>query len=126
MLKPVEWSFEVKPIEEGVYEFIATAQIDDKWAIYSQHTGEGGPFPLEFTYDNNVSLIGNTLEESIPIKKMSELFEIEVIKFEKKAVFTQKFKPTGDNKSFSGTLQFMCCDNLRCLPPTDVEFDVAF
>ncbi|MDF1694416.1 MAG: protein-disulfide reductase DsbD family protein [Saprospiraceae bacterium] len=126
ILKPVKWEFEVLSVDNGLYELKATAKMDDKWAIYSQHTGEGGPIPLEFSYEEGVVLEGDTKEVSEAIRKMSKLFEIEVIKFEKEAIFTQKFKPKNGQSSIKGTLTFMCCDDLRCLPPTDVAFDVAF
>jgi len=123
---PVNWDFAVTPNEDATYTFKATAKMKGEWAIYSQNTGEGGPVPLAFSYDKGIKLVGETTEESEPIKKMSELFEVEVIKFKKEAVFTQKFKPTEGNSSIKGSLKFMCCNAIQCLPPTDVEFDVAF
>ena len=125
LLEPVDWSFEVNKNEDNTYTFTATAKIDKNWVVYSQHTGEGGPRPLKFTYDDNVNTIGETEEMSTAIKKMSTLFDVEVIQFEKEAVFTQNFTPQKGQSSFKGYLTFMCCDSKRCLPPTDVEFDVA-
>lgn len=122
--KPVTWDFKVTKNEDASYTMTATAKIKEDWAIYSQHTGEGGPRPLKFTYDD-IELIGDTNEDSEAIKKMSELFEVEVIKFKNEAVFTQVFKPKKGQSSIKGSLNFMCCDGLRCLPPTDVPFDVA-
>lgn len=124
-LDPVSWDFKVTQIEDGSYDLVATAKMKGNWAIYSQHTSEGGPVPLKFTYEDGVELIGETKENSKAIKKMSDLFEVEVIKYKKEAVFTQNFSPKEGQSSIKGTLKFMCCDNLRCLPPTDVSFDVA-
>lgn len=124
-LKPVSWDFEVTQNKDDSYTFKATAKMNGEWAIYSQHTGEGGPVPLAFFYDEGVKLIGDTNEDSEAIKKMSDLFEIEVIKFKKEAVFTQVFTPEKGYSSIKGTLSFMCCDNEKCLPPTDVSFDVT-
>ena len=124
-LDPVSWKFEVNKLEDGSYELVSTAKMKGDWAIYSQHTQKGGPIPLSFEYEKGVNLKGNTQEVSKPIKVVSDLFEIEVIKFKKEAVFTQKFTPEEGQNSIKGTLTFMCCDNLRCLPPTDVAFDVA-
>ena len=125
ILKPVSWEFEVSQNEDATYTFTAKAKMKGDWAIYSQHTAEGGPIPLSFSYDGGVKLIGETEEESEAIKKMSELFEIEVTKFKKEAVFTQKFTPHKGQTSIKGYLTFMCCDSKRCLPPTDIDFDVA-
>lgn len=122
-LVPATWSFQIE--ESGdEYIFKATANLDDGWAIYSQHTGEGGPIPLTFTYDDKSIIKGITEERSEPIKKMSELFEVEVVKFKKQAVFEQRFTRKKGMKIFSGELRFMCCDDLRCLPPTVVQFDI--
>lgn len=124
-LSPVKWEFEVNQIEDGSYNLVTTAKMEGEWAIYSQHTGEGGPVPLEFSYEEGVELKGDTEENSKAIKKMSELFEVEVIKYKKEAIFTQNFSLKEGHSSIKGTLTFMCCDNLRCLPPTEVAFDVA-
>ena len=124
-LNPVTWGFEVNQMEDGSYDLVATAKMKGNWAIYSQHTSEGGPVPLKFTYEEGVELRGETKENSKAIKKMSDLFEVEVIKYKKEAVFTQNFSPKEGQSSIKGTLKFMCCDNIRCLPPTEVAFDVA-
>lgn len=124
-LKPVSWDFKVNPKKDGSYEFVATASLDGDWAIYSQHTAEGGPVPLSFTYEKGVQLKGETKENSKAIKKMSDLFEVEVIKYKKEAVFTQNFTLEEGQNAIKGTLRFMCCDDLRCLPPAEVSFDVA-
>ena len=125
ILEPVTWDFEVTQNEDASYTLTAKAELDENWVLYSQFTGKGGPIPLEFNYDPGVQLIGDTKEDSEAIKKMSKLFDVEVIKFEKEAIFTQKFKLEKGQTSIKGYLTFMCCDGLRCLPPTDVEFDVA-
>ena len=124
-LKPVSWDFKVNQNEDKSYVLVATAKMKGDWAIYSQHTGEGGPVALTFTYDDGVALTGETKETSDAIKTMSDLFEVEVIKFKKEAIFKQNFILKSGQTSIKGTLNFMCCDNLRCLPPTDVVFDVA-
>lgn len=121
---PVEWTFEVMESEDE-YTFKAVATLDHKWALYSQYTSEGGPVPLSFTYEDSSILLGKTEEKSEAIKKMSELFELEVIKFKEKAVFEQRFTKKDGMKNFSGELRFMCCDESKCLPPTVVPFDVA-
>ena len=123
-LTPASWSFEVVESGEDLI-FRATVDLDNGWAVYSQHTEEGGPVPLTFAFKDKSALNGETLEKSKPITKYSELFDLEVTKFKKQAVFEQQFTRGKDMKSFSGELRFMCCDDLRCLPPTVVQFDVA-
>lgn len=123
--KPVDWSFEVEKGDDGEYTLLISAKIKDNWAVYSQHTGEGGPVPLSFTYEVDDTLIGETVELSEPTKKFSDLFEVEVVKFKKEANFSQKFKPKKGVKTIKGYLTYMACDEEKCLPPTDVEFDIS-
>ena len=123
-LNPVSWKFDVEQ-DGDEYVFTATAELKDGWAIYSQHTDPDGPVPLSFTYEEGTSLIEDTKEVTKPIVKMSELFELEVIKFKKKAVFQQRFSTANGAKGIKGKLRFMSCDELRCLPPTEVLFDVV-
>lgn len=123
-LNPVSWKFDV--VQDGKeYIFTATAELKEGWALYSQHTDPDGPVPLSFTYEEGTSLIEDTKEMTKPIVKMSELFELEVIKFKKKAIFQQRFSLANGADSIKGKLRFMSCDELRCLPPTEVSFDVA-
>jgi thiol:disulfide interchange protein DsbD len=123
-LAPTKWSFHVVDSGED-YIFKATVDLDEGWAIYSQYTEEGGPVPLSFTFKDKAVLKGVTEEKSEAIKIWSELFEVEVIKFKKQAIFEQRFTKKKGMKIFSGELRFMCCDDLRCLPPTFVQFDIG-
>ena len=121
--KPVDWSFEVEKLDSGNYIFTATATLEKGWALYSQHTNHEGPVPTSFSY-SGADTIGDTKELSELISTYSDLFELEVKKFKNEAIFTQEFTPQKGVKSFSGVVNFMCCDNLKCLPPTDVSFDL--
>ena len=48
---------------------------------------------------------------------------MEVTKFTKKASFKQVIELKAENINVSGYLTFMVCDDTKCLPPTDVEFE---
>ena len=50
------------------------------------------------------------------------MFEMNVTKFAKQVSFVQKVKITDDTKPISGYLEFMTCDDTRCLPPAEVDF----
>ena len=51
---------------------------------------------------------------------------MEVTKFTKKATFKQVIELKSENVNVSGYLTFMVCDDTKCLPPTDVEFEFNF
>ena len=107
--KPVTWKFEIVIDDDGNKVLSSTAKIDKNWVVYSQHTEEGGPIPLSFTYDEGHKLIGETIEMSEPIKVMSDMFGIQVVKFKNEAVFNQTFVPSKGKNKISGSLRFMCC-----------------
>lgn len=121
----VQWSAELVHVEGDFYNVVLTAEIYDKWSVYSQYLGEGGPIPtlVELEKSDAYKLEGKTQEESdYTVEKMDEMFGMELKKFFKKAVFTQKISSSQDLKSVKGSVEFMTCDDSRCLPPKLVEF----
>lgn len=119
--QPVKWTVNVSKAVDGVRTLTATATIDEGWHLYSQHTDPEGPVPTTFSYEG-VTLVGATEELSNADKTYSDLFELEVIQFDTKAVFQQKIKASPGSKMVTATINFMCCDGDKCLPPSDVEF----
>lgn len=127
MYNPVSWSFEAKETSAAdEYNLIFTAKIDDGWAVYSQYLeSDEGPVATEFTFDDGAHFakVGKN-EESGNIKtKFDKVFEMNLTKFTKKAVFTQKVKVNDYSKPITGYFTFMTCDDERCLPPKDVDFN---
>ena len=126
IFSPVKWTFNYE--EAGAtneYNLIFTAKIDDGWSVYSQYLeSDEGPVATEFNFDagDHYSTIGKN-EESGNIKTAyDKVFEMNLTKFKKSAIFTQKIKLTDATKPVTGYLTFMTCDDERCLPPTDVDF----
>jgi len=48
-----------------------------------------------------------------------------LIKYSKKAQFTQRIKIANASEPISGFLTYMTCDETSCLPPTDVDFNIS-
>ncbi|MEJ5304006.1 MAG: thioredoxin fold domain-containing protein [Bacteroidales bacterium] len=125
VLEPVKWSFSHEKISEKEFKLIFTATIENKWHLYSQNIQEGGPVPTSFRFDpsSDFQLVGK-VEEPRPKRMYDPNFEMEVAYFDHKAVFTQKVKALVDRPfKVKGALEFMCCDDSRCLPPNEVEFE---
>lgn len=126
IFNPVKWTTEVKRISETEAELIATAKIENKWHLYSTKATEGddpGPIPTTFTFEktNDYELVGNIIEGK-PIKEHDPNFDMIVTYFAKSATFKQKIKI--NNKGIFrvvGNVNFMVCDDQKCLPPTDEE-----
>lgn len=124
MPEPISWKFEVVSGDQDVEIVQITADIDEGWHLYSQFTDEGGPIPTEFTFESeDIELLGDVEEITEAKRSFSEMFEIDVVQFSKKAVFNQKFKRNGA-KSIKGEVYFMTCDGNRCLPPKPVSFEI--
>lgn len=91
---PVAWSTEVRELEDGKFELLVHAEIEEGWYVYSQHTPEGGALPTEFTYEgagSQFELLGETLESETQTG-YSEIFEVEETFFKKEATFRQEIK----------------------------------
>lgn len=124
---PVKWSFSSKQLNDTEFNLVFTANIEDGWYVYSQYLeSDDGPVKTSFTYDkgSHYSTVGKNAESSAHRKEMNDpLFDdMKVIKFSEQVTFTQKVKVTDISKPITGYLEFMTCNNERCLPPTEVDF----
>lgn len=125
---PVDWSYKAEKISAQEYELTFTAEIANGWYVYSQYLEDGGPIPTSFTFTNmdGVQRIGK-IDEAGKDKKeaFDQLFEMKLIKYGKKATFTQKIKVDAPKEAITGYLTFMTCNDESCLPPKDVDFEIS-
>ena len=121
---PVKWSFELISENEDSFKVRATADISDKWVIYSSRMEDDGPIPTSMQLSENIKTTGSLEEPLKSIKGYDDLFEMEVIKFSKRAVFEQKISPDPKLTVVKGYITFMTCDGLRCLPPQNIPFSL--
>ncbi len=127
ILDPVDWTFSGKHIDESTVELSFDAKMEPKWSIYSQFIDEGGPVPTSIYFDEspNFELLGPAEEHSDHVKSgPDELFDgIVVTKFQDEANFLQKVKIVQFPATIKGEVEYMTCDNERCLPPTTEPFE---
>lgn len=124
ILKPVKWSFSTKQLSPSETQLIFTAAIDPSWHLYSQDIPEDGPVPTSFNFEKSpsYSIVGK-VKEPKPIEEFDKNFDMVVKYFANKAVFTQNIKVLSDKDfQIKGFVEFMCCDDSRCLPPDEVDF----
>lgn len=124
VLKPVKWSFSSKQITNEQTQLIFTADIDPTWHLYSQDIPTDGPVPTSFNFEKSpsYSLVGK-VKEPKAIEEFDKNFDMVVKYFATQAVFTQTIKVQTDKDfKITGVLEFMCCDDSRCLPPEEVDF----
>lgn len=131
ILEPVKWKTEKNQLSDDTYELIYTATIDEGWSTYSQFTEEGGPVPTTIYYDSiqGAEIIGEGVEFGHRKEGPDPLFEgTNVIKFlaDEPFVIKQKVKINDNTKPIIGAIEYMTCDDARCLPPTFVDFVFTF
>lgn len=119
---PVKWDFKLDKINSGQYKVIATATMETPWVLYSQFTDSDGPIPTSFTVDGQDVVFK---EESKVFSEIDDLFEVMVKTFKNKAVFSAILTKSGKN-NVTGSVEFMTCDGTKCLPPTEVAFNLTY
>lgn len=123
ILQPVTWSTSVRNLDGGKLELVATAKIDAGWHVYSQFIGDDGPIPTAFTLPASKDLkTEGPVREPKPIKEFDKNFGMELAYFAKKADFVITARRIS-NAAFTYTaeVEFMVCDDERCLPPDYVS-----
>lgn len=123
IFNPVKWETSVEKLSETEYKLITKATIESGWHLYSQNVPEDGPIPTSFTYkNNNTDFITNGItieEEGHTID--DPVFNMKIKFFEDTAIFVQKVKILENVSTINGLVEFMVCDDTRCLPPTEVD-----
>lgn len=125
--KEVKWAFSAKKIADKTYEVVLTATVNGNWHIYSQNVGVDGPIPTAFTFTKNPLLAfeGAVKENGKLIKKNEEVWGGEVRYYENKVEFVQKVKIKGGKTNLAGKVEYMVCNEEKCLPPAETAFSIA-
>ena len=125
---PYNWTFSARKISNGTYEIHCIADVNAPWHTYSQFTPTGGPVPTKFRFAKNplYRLNGPVTENGKIVTKHEAVFGVDVKYFEGKVDFVQKVNLKGTAKTnFTGSVEFMVCNDTECLPPTNQKFTVA-
>ena len=127
VLTPVSWDFAAEDLGDDEYMVIYRAKIDSTWVVYSQYLeSDDGPIPTSFTYEemDGTELIGDNMEEGTIKEEYDQIFDMNLKKLSGEVYFKQKVKGKS-GMTIVGYLTYMTCDNARCLPPTDVDFEIT-
>jgi len=118
VIDPIKWKSSVEKLSETEYNLVTTATLDKGWHLYSQTVPKGGPIPTVFTYKPNANykLIGPTIEE-VGVTEDDKTFNMRIKYFVKKATFKQKIALQNPVATIDADVEFMVCDEVRCLPP---------
>ncbi len=126
IMQPVKWSYKAEQNASGEATLIMTASIEKGWHLYSQNIGDGGPIKTSFTFtpSDDYELVGKVTEGKA-IEFYDKNFEMQLAYFANEAVFKQKVKLKNKNSfKIAGGVEFMVCDDEKCLPPELVEFTI--
>lgn len=125
---PVKWTFTSKKINEKVYELHLTALIDPGWHMYTtDHKADIG-VATSVTLNKNPlgepsgKLISNGKPVSMKDPSTGELVKFYEGKVDLVQLITLK-APVKTN--FTGSVEFMSCDDKQCTPPTTKQFSIA-
>jgi hypothetical protein len=123
----VTWSFSSKKIAEKTYELHMTATIISGYHLYAQVNNAEGPVPTTFIFVKNPLLeyTGKVKEVGTLVSKLEPVWGFKVNYFQDKVDFVQIVKSkVAAAVNVKGTVNFMVCNDKKCLPPRDVNFDI--
>ena len=124
VFNPVTWEYKTKDLGNNEFELQFIAVIDGHWHMYSQFLESGGPIPTSFLFkeSKDYELIGKTSEPT-GVTVDDPVFNMKLKFFEKGATFKQKIKLLTSKTTIKGELEFMSCDDEKCLPPELLDFE---
>jgi thiol:disulfide interchange protein DsbD len=125
-LAPVKWAYQAVKTGDKKYNVIITANVDAPWHIYSQYVKKGPvPTTVQFAKNPLVVINGSTKEVGNLEKKFDNNFGAVIGSFGGKVQFIQAVTLKVNTKTkLTGTIEYMVCNEERCLPPTKQSFEV--
>ena len=125
-LNPVKWNFEAVKKSDKQYDITFTANVDAPWHIYAQFPKN--PLPTKISIKKNplVQINGKIIEVGALEKLFDKNIKSNVAYFTKKVQFVQSVTLKVASKTrLTGEIEYMVCNDERCLPPSKVSFDIA-
>lgn len=125
ILKPVTWTFYNGELKDNILDLYFKASVDAGWHVYDLKLPEDGPIPTSINFDSSdqYEMVGPPVAVSNVIEEYDPTFEMNLRFFNNEAIFKQKVKLLSSDVDISGYVEYMTCDDHRCLPPDDVNFD---
>ena len=125
---PVKWTFSSKKISDKIYELHITAAIDPGWHIYTiDHNADIGVATSVNLNQNPLGTITGKIKANGKPIIMKDPSTGDRVKFYERSVDIVQvitFKaPVKTN--YTGTVEFMSCDDKQCLPPATKQFSIA-
>lgn len=122
---PVKWSAQAVANTDGTADLLFTATIQRGWHLYSPDIPDGGPIPtsLHLQQSARFSPIAKLVSDKKAISVYDSMFAMQIGYYANNVTFKQKIKITGtETVDLAGYIEYMVCDDQRCLPPENFEF----
>jgi DsbC/DsbD-like thiol-disulfide interchange protein len=123
ILNPVKFTYTTVKKGKDTYELHIKTDLDPKWHIYSVKNPEGGADATSIKLTAG-KVVGNIKEVGKMVTEYSKEFKVDQKYFERSVEFVQLVKLKPGSKKIEGTIEYMVCNDVRCLPPKQVEFKI--
>ncbi len=123
---PVSWTVNTEASDEEV-TINYTAAIDEGWYVYSQDLERDlGPVPTSIHLETKgITPIGEIEEIGDKKESFDEYYEMKISKYAKELSLVQKINRIKGLTNIKGYIEYMTCDDNRCLPPKQIDFEVS-
>lgn len=128
IFEPVKWTHELKITGKTTGEIIHKATIENNWHLYGMNIPENGPRPTQLVYESliNAEKTGTIQAKSKLLEVYDKSFQMNLSWYANEAIFVQKISFTDATKvKVEGYVEYMACDDERCLPPAQDEFSLG-
>ena len=123
ILEPVEWTTDIRQLDQNRYLVTFNAQIEEGWHMYSQFSNANGALPTEFIFLNasgNYRSIGQ-VRESESIVGFDKVFQMDLTFFKNQAIFEVEIEVINPNLDyFEIEVSYQVCDDALCIFRSDV------
>lgn len=122
---PIIWQATYKSISATEGEIIITAKVEKGWHTYSQKVTADGPVATTFKFaeSKQYTLVGKTEETNVH-EEFDKAFGAKIFVVTDKSEFKQKIKFTKAGFNLAIAVEFMCCNDMMCLPPKTSDLTV--
>ncbi|HMC96423.1 MAG TPA: cytochrome c biogenesis protein CcdA, partial [Flavobacteriales bacterium] len=122
----VAWSVSAVPANEGGWNVLFHAEIDEGWSVYStENFGDMGPWPSSFQFDTLAHVVPKEGVEEISehtIEGQDPVFDMVVRKFKHNVDFKRRIELLAAELPISGYFEYETCNDAMCMPPATVFY----
>lgn len=120
----VSWTSYSERMGDGLYKLSIHGSIDDGWHIYDMGPYKDGPSATSVIFDYGPAVVAEGELEVMGERHSAyeEIFSMQIGYFETEVTFSQLVRISSDEASVKAVVEYMCCDDTNCLPPTEEEF----